>query len=135
MFGSEREARFDSREGTNLFLALIVMFYAIARLAGVAIHEFLGHGLFTELMEGNLDELDEIAERLKEAKSTGADFLITACNKCQVHFRCAQQDSVLPDDIRGHIKDFTTLIAGCLKQKKVQNDPLEEKHAAQLGAR
>ena len=74
-------------------------------------------------------------ERLKEAKSTGADFLITACHKCRIHFRCAQQDSALSDDIDVQIRDFTTLVASRLKQKKVNDDPLEEKHAAKLGAR
>ena len=61
-------------------------------------------------------------ERLKEAKSTGADFLITACHKCRIHFRCAQQDSALSDDIDVQIKDFTTLVASRLKQKKVNGN-------------
>jgi Fe-S oxidoreductase len=29
-------------------------------------------------------------ERLKEASATGADTLVTACPKCQIHFRCAK---------------------------------------------
>ena len=29
-------------------------------------------------------------ERLKEASTTGADTLVTACPKCQIHFRCAK---------------------------------------------
>ena len=32
------------------------------------------------------------AERLSEAAATGADVLITACPKCQTHFRCAMTD-------------------------------------------
>ena len=28
--------------------------------------------------------------RLEEARQTGADTLITACPKCQIHFRCAK---------------------------------------------
>lgn len=32
------------------------------------------------------------AERLSEAVETGADILITACPKCQTHFRCAMVD-------------------------------------------
>jgi Fe-S oxidoreductase len=31
--------------------------------------------------------------RLQEAKQTGAQTLITACPKCQIHFRCAQNNS------------------------------------------
>ena len=49
---SSKEVRFDSREGKYLFMALIVMFYAIARLMGVGVHEFIGHGLFTEMLGG-----------------------------------------------------------------------------------
>ncbi len=32
------------------------------------------------------------AERLREATETGAELLITACPKCQTHFRCAMTD-------------------------------------------
>ncbi|MFO7773590.1 MAG: (Fe-S)-binding protein [Dehalococcoidia bacterium] len=32
------------------------------------------------------------AERLSEAAATGAELLITACPKCQTHFRCAMTD-------------------------------------------
>jgi Fe-S oxidoreductase len=32
------------------------------------------------------------AERLSEAVATGAEVLITACPKCQTHFRCAMLD-------------------------------------------
>jgi Fe-S oxidoreductase len=50
-------------------------------------------------------------ERLKEAKATGADLLITTCVKCQIHFRCAQEDPALGDDIDIPIRDLTTLLA------------------------
>ena len=50
-------------------------------------------------------------ERLKEAKSTGAELLITACIKCQIHLQCAQNDPILGEDIKINIRDLTTLIA------------------------
>lgn len=50
-------------------------------------------------------------ERLEEAKSTGAELLITACIKCQIHLKCAQEDPVLGEDIQINIRDLTTLIA------------------------
>ncbi len=50
-------------------------------------------------------------ERLSEAKSTGAEILVTACIKCQIHFRCAQNDPFLKDKIDIPIQDLTTLIA------------------------
>jgi len=50
-------------------------------------------------------------ERLKEAKATGADTLVTSCIKCQIHFKCAQKDPILGDEIDIEIKDLTTLVA------------------------
>jgi len=50
-------------------------------------------------------------ERLKEAKATGAELLITSCVKCQIHFKCAQQDPTLENDIAISIRDLTTVLA------------------------
>ncbi len=50
-------------------------------------------------------------ERLEEAKSSGADLLITACIKCQIHLKCAQNDPILGEDIQINIRDLTTIIA------------------------
>jgi len=50
-------------------------------------------------------------ERLGEAKATGAELLITACIKCQIHLKCAQNDPILGEDIQINIRDLTTLIA------------------------
>jgi Fe-S oxidoreductase len=53
-------------------------------------------------------------ERLKEAKATGADLLVTSCVKCQIHLKCAQDDPILGQEIDIGIRDLTTLIAECL---------------------
>jgi heterodisulfide reductase subunit D len=50
-------------------------------------------------------------ERLKEAKATGAELLITTCIKCQIHFKCAQQDPKLEEDIAIPIRDLATVLA------------------------
>jgi Fe-S oxidoreductase len=50
-------------------------------------------------------------DRLREATSTGAEVLVTACLKCQIHFRCAQQDPDLEQEIQIPVRDLTTLIA------------------------
>lgn len=50
-------------------------------------------------------------ERLKEARATGAELLVTSCIKCQIHFKCAQNDPILDDQINIDIRDFTTLVA------------------------
>ncbi|CAB1085114.1 hypothetical protein D1AOALGA4SA_12609 [Olavius algarvensis Delta 1 endosymbiont] len=50
-------------------------------------------------------------QRLREAKATGADLLITTCIKCQIHFRCAQQDPALKNEIDIAVRDLTTVLA------------------------
>ncbi len=54
--------------------------------------------------------------RLAEAKATGADVLVTACPKCQIHFRCALSGKVPGDrdavDIP--VEDITSLVAKAL---------------------
>jgi Fe-S oxidoreductase len=50
-------------------------------------------------------------ERLREARVTGAGVLVTACAKCQIHFRCAQQDPLLGEEIGIQVRDWTTLVA------------------------
>jgi heterodisulfide reductase subunit D len=46
-------------------------------------------------------------ERLREAKATGADTLVTSCPKCQIHLNCALGSM----DVDLKIKDLITLIA------------------------
>lgn len=50
-------------------------------------------------------------ERLREARATGAEVLITACIKCQIHFRCAQADPALHAEIDIPIRDWATMVA------------------------
>jgi len=51
------------------------------------------------------------SEQLRDARSTGAEKLITSCIKCQIHYRCAQGDPVSGDELELDIQDLTTLIA------------------------
>jgi Fe-S oxidoreductase len=53
-------------------------------------------------------------ERLQEASRTGVNRMITTCVKCQIHFRCAQQDPMLENKLNLKIQDLTTLIASHL---------------------
>jgi heterodisulfide reductase subunit D len=52
--------------------------------------------------------------RLKEAKSTEAELLITSCPKCQIHFKCTRSDENIGKEINIDIKDLTTVIADAL---------------------
>ncbi len=54
-------------------------------------------------------------ERLKEARATGAELLVTACPKCQVHFRCAMNDPNLKDEIEIDMRDVTELLVEALE--------------------
>ncbi len=52
--------------------------------------------------------------RLKEARNTGAEVLITACPKCQIHFSCTQNGENYPEGDKIQIIDLTTLFAESL---------------------
>jgi len=53
-------------------------------------------------------------QRLREAKATGADMMVTACLKCQIHFKCALMDARLKDEIGIEMVDLATLVAAQL---------------------
>lgn len=54
--------------------------------------------------------------RLAEARATGADVLVTACPKCQIHFRCALSGKVPGEraDVEIPVEDLTALVAKAL---------------------
>ncbi len=54
--------------------------------------------------------------RLAEAKATGADVMVTACPKCQIHFRCALSGKVPTDKTKVNIpvEDLTSLVVKAL---------------------
>jgi len=49
-------------------------------------------------------------ERLTEASGTGAEYLITACPKCQIHLRCAQREMGVQELDKIPMIDFATFI-------------------------
>jgi len=55
------------------------------------------------------------ADRMREAQATGADVLVTACLKCQIHLECAMQDRELGRELHIQIQDLATLIADALE--------------------
>ncbi len=54
------------------------------------------------------------AARLREAKATGADALVTACPKCEIHLGCALSDPALSDELGLRIVDVAVLAASRL---------------------
>ncbi len=53
-------------------------------------------------------------ELLKEARATGADLLLTACPKCQIHLRCAMRDEKAGADVQMEIEDVARFAASAL---------------------
>lgn len=52
--------------------------------------------------------------RLREARATGAEVLVTACPKCQVHLRCAMKDPNLGTEIGIELQDVAEIVAAAL---------------------
>lgn len=53
-------------------------------------------------------------ERLREARATGAEVLVTACPKCRIHFQCAMKDPSLEGEIAIEMRDVAELVADAL---------------------
>jgi len=53
--------------------------------------------------------------RLKMARSTGADILVTSCPKCYIHFTCAMQGEKFPEEGKIEIKDLAVLAAEAMR--------------------
>ena len=66
-------------------------------------------------------------DRLKEARATGAELLVTTCVKCQIHFKCAQEDPILGEKIAIEIRDLTTLVADRLPDIPIE--PIQKQEA------
>lgn len=68
-------------------------------------------------------------ERLREARATGATTLVTACPKCEIHFRCAMNDPNLADEIKMEMRDLAATVASRLdnERKEVKVLDTEEK--------
>ncbi len=50
-------------------------------------------------------------QRLREAHATGAEVMVMACLKCQIHFKCALMDQELKRDLGMEMADLTELVA------------------------
>jgi len=49
------------------------------------------------------------SNRFREAKQVGANILLTACPKCEIHFKCALHDEKLKQEVNIEVKDLITL--------------------------
>lgn len=93
----------------------------LAALPGVELVEMRRHGPAAICCAGGTwSNCDRFAkqvqvERLREARATGATVLVTACPKCQIHFRCAMNDPKLGSDIEIELRDIAELVADAVK--------------------
>ena len=53
-------------------------------------------------------------DRLREARATEAEVLVTACPKCQIHFRCAMKDPNFGSEISIEMLDVAEVVASAL---------------------
>jgi Fe-S oxidoreductase len=58
-------------------------------------------------------------ERLAQARASGADILITACPKCQIHLKCAQKNAESNDVYQIKIQDICELAAQSMLPQEV----------------
>jgi heterodisulfide reductase subunit D len=93
---------------------------ALSSIPGVKMHEMRhsGRGAIccgtTNWMNCDAASSQIQRSRLNEAKATGAQALITACPKCQIHFRCsACGEEANKSDIA--IQDFVNIVASALE--------------------
>lgn len=54
-------------------------------------------------------------KRIRQAKATGSDLLVTSCPKCQIHLRCAMEDPFLKDELDMEMMDLTSVIAKSIR--------------------
>ncbi len=50
-------------------------------------------------------------KRIRQARDTGSDVLVTACPKCQIHFSCAMEDPFFGEELSMEMMDLTSVLA------------------------
>ena len=92
----------------------------LSSIPGVKMHEMRhsGRGSIccgtTNWMNCDATSAQIQRSRLNEAKATGATTLITACPKCQIHFRCTECSKEM-EKIDIALSDFVNIVASALK--------------------
>ncbi len=93
---------------------------SISSIPGVRLHE-MSHSREGAICCGttnwmNCDAVSRQIQRsrLSEAKASGAKTLVTACPKCQIHFRCAECGEET-EKIGIELTDFVNIVASALK--------------------
>ncbi len=92
----------------------------LGAIGGVEVREMAHHranalccGTQSWMNCGTINKQMQI-ELLEEAKATGADTLITACPKCQIHLKCAMCDEGPGQELQIQIQDLAAFVARAL---------------------
>ena len=54
-------------------------------------------------------------KRLRQAHETGSDLLVTSCSKCQIHMKCAMEDTFLMEELKMDMNDLVSVIADTIE--------------------
>jgi len=93
----------------------------LAKVPGVELEEMAHSGRSATCCAGGTwSSCDRFSKqiqvnRLKEARATGAEVMVTACPKCQIHFRCAMKDPKLGGEIEIRMRDLAEILADALE--------------------
>jgi len=50
-------------------------------------------------------------KRIRQARDTKSDLLVTACPKCQIHLSCAMEDPFIGKELSMEMMDLTSVMA------------------------
>ncbi len=93
----------------------------LGALPGIDLEEMRRHGPSAMCCSGGTwSNCDRFAkqiqvERLREARATEAEVMVTSCPKCQIHYRCAMKDPNLGDEIQIDMKDIAEIVVEVLE--------------------
>ena len=54
-------------------------------------------------------------KRLRQARDTGSDLMVTSCPKCQIHLRCAMEDPFRGEELRMDMADLASVVAQTIR--------------------
>jgi Fe-S oxidoreductase len=92
---------------------------ALSAIPGLSFHEMAHAGANAICCAGSWNCCDATtktiqANRIEEAKKTGAGLLVTACPKCEIHLRCTLTGAGEEELV---LQDLTGLVARCLSDE------------------
>lgn len=60
-------------------------------------------------------------KRIRQARDTGSELIVTSCPKCQIHLRCAMEDPFLGSELSMEMIDLTSVIGKIIQWEYVED--------------